>query len=44
MFTQPLFLILLLSITLFSSTVEIFVSPEEMNDMGIRLEPQDSQI
>ena len=44
MMTQFLFLIIFLSITLFSSTVEIFFSPDEMNDMGIRLEPQDSQI
>lgn len=38
MFTHLLFLMTLLAIALFSSTVEILFSPEEMNDMGIRLE------
>ena len=38
MFTHPLFLIILISITLFSSTVEIFFSADEMDEMGIRLE------
>ncbi len=33
-----LFFLTILSITLFVSTVEIFFSPEEMNDMGIHLE------
>jgi hypothetical protein len=37
-FAHLLFLMTLLAITLFSSTVEIFFSPEEMNDMGIHLE------
>jgi hypothetical protein len=41
MFTHPLFLIILLSISLLSSMVEIFFSPDEMNDMGIRLENRD---
>ena len=44
MLTQPLFLFIFLSLTLFTSTIEIFFSAEEMNDMGIRLEPQDPQI
>ena len=34
-------LLILVTIVLFSSSVEIFFSPEEMNDMGIRLEHQD---
>jgi|KBSSwiStaDraftv2_1062776.scaffolds.fasta_scaffold89040_3 hypothetical protein len=33
-----LFFFIILSVTLFVSTVEIFFSPEEMNDMGIHLE------
>jgi hypothetical protein len=37
MCTHP-FLFIFLSIALFVSTVEIFFSPEEMNDMGIHLE------
>ena len=43
MFTHPLFLIILLSITLFSSTVEIFFSADEMNDMGIQLEHPEAE-
>jgi len=43
MFTHPFFLIILLAITLFSSMVEIFFSPEEMNDMGIHLERPEAQ-
>jgi hypothetical protein len=43
MFTYPLFLMILLSIILFSSVVEILFSPEEMNDMGIRLEYQETR-
>lgn len=43
MFTHPLFLITLLSITVFSSAVELFVSTEEMNDMGIRLENREAR-
>jgi len=38
MFIYLLFLTILFCFTLFSSTVEIFLSPEEMNDMGIHLE------
>jgi len=36
--STPLFLFIILSIGLFVSTIEIFFSPEEMNDMGIHLE------
>jgi len=42
MFTHPLFLMILLSIILFSSVIEILFSPEEMNDMGIYLEHQNT--
>jgi hypothetical protein len=38
MFTYSLFLFILLSVTLLSSALEIFFSPEEINDMGIRLD------
>jgi hypothetical protein len=41
MFTYLLFLTILFCFTLFSSTVEIFFSSEEMNDMGIRIEHQE---
>ena len=37
-----LFFFIILSITLFVSTVEIFFSNEEMNDMGIHLKYQDA--
>jgi hypothetical protein len=37
MFTH-LFFFIILSVTLFASTVEIFFSPEEMNDMGVHWE------
>jgi hypothetical protein len=43
MFTHLFFLMILLSIILFSSMIEILFSPEEMNDMGIRLEYQDTR-
>ena len=43
MFTHLLFFMTLLAITLFSSTVKIFFSPEEMNDMGIHLERPEIQ-
>ena len=43
MFTHLFFLMTLLSIILFSSMIEILFSPEEMNDMGIRLEYQDTR-
>ena len=32
-------LTLLLSMTLFSSSVEIFFSPDELNEMGVRVDP-----
>lgn len=43
MFTHPLFLMIILSIILFSSGIEILFSTEEMNEMGIRLEYQDTR-
>jgi hypothetical protein len=43
MFTYPLFLMIVLSIILFSSVVEILFSLEEMNDMGICLEYQETR-
>ena len=41
MFTYFFVLTILVFVTLFPSAVEIFISPEEMNDMGIYLEYQD---
>ena len=42
MFNYLFILIILLSVTLFPSAIEIFFSPEEMTKMGIRLESGDA--
>ena len=39
---STLLLILLLSTTFFASSVNLFFSNDELNEMGVRLEPADS--
>ena len=43
MLAYALILILLLPITFLSSTIENLFSPEELNEMGIRLEVQQAE-
>jgi hypothetical protein len=42
-FTCALFLMLLLSITLFASSVKWFFTPDELSEMGVHLETLESE-
>ena len=43
-FTCALFLLLLVSIALFASSMPLFFSSDELEKMGVRLEPLEMQV